>query len=219
MDGSLLAAAAGDLVVYYPHTAYSYIKAHDEPFAYYWAHFTGRDALSLLAACGFRQSGIYRTGTDGEIPMLFRLLFHDFILHDEAWEVAAAAHLADIAVSLGRRSRRLHMQDSPAARLDASLQYIHAHYASELSVSMLAEMCHLSTGRYASLFKTCTGISPQNYLIDLRLKNASALMQRTDLSLKQIAAAVGYGDALYFSRLFKRRIGVSPSRYRRGHET
>ena len=35
MDGSLLAAAAGDLVVYYPHTAYSYIKAHDEPFAYY----------------------------------------------------------------------------------------------------------------------------------------------------------------------------------------
>ena len=58
------------------------------------------------------------------------------------------------------------------------------------------------------------GVSPQGFLIGLRIQNAADLLRRTDLSIVQVALAVGYEDPLYFSSLFHRKMGTSPSQYR-----
>ena len=75
-------------------------------------------------------------------------------------------------------------------------------------------MEHLSPSRYSAVFRGCMGVSPQGFLIGLRMKNAADLIRRTDLTITQVAQAVGYEDALYFSTLFRRKMGLPPSRYR-----
>ena len=59
-----------------------------------------------------------------------------------------------------------------------------------------------------------TGISPQEYLLDYRIRKACELLQNTDLPIAHIARSVGYEDSLYFSRLFKQHMKSSPSSYR-----
>ena len=67
---------------------------------------------------------------------------------------------------------------------------------------------------YTHLFHQRTGFSPLEYLTRLRLNHASQLMAETALSIAEIARAVGYEDPLYFSRLFRRKMGVSPTEFR-----
>ena len=103
-----------------------------------------------------------------------------------------------------------------ASKLKESLNFIHRHYSQTISVHDLANLEHLSTSRYCTLFRQHMGISPQNFIIELRLRMATDLMMKTDLSLKQIARMVGYDDQLYFSRLFRSKRGLAPREYIRG---
>ena len=80
----------------------------------------------------------------------------------------------------------------------------------------MAELAHLSPSRFRALFREATGLSPLDYLLVLRLNHARQLMLQTGSSIGEVARAVGYEDQLYFSRIFKKRTGLSPSAYRRG---
>jgi YesN/AraC family two-component response regulator len=145
----------------------------------------------------------------------FHHLFQSFIHRDALFEVASAAQLEMIFVSLRRKimGAGVLQANSPKARISKSLDHIHRHYASAITVSALADIEYLSVSRYCALFRQCMGVSPQSYLLELRLKMAIELMLGTDLGVKQISKKVGYDDPLYFSRLFKLRRGMSPRQY------
>ena len=64
-------------------------------------------------------------------------------------------------------------------------------------------------------FKHVTKVTPMQYIIQLRMTNALNLLEHTSYNIIQVANAVGYDDAYYFSRLFKKNIGVSPTEYRK----
>ena len=71
----------------------------------------------------------------------------------------------------------------------------------------------MSEGYFRKLFKEEFGISPQKYIIELRIQNAVALISKGYYSLKEIAYMSGYNDYKYFSVEFKKSMGVSPSEY------
>lgn len=91
---------------------------------------------------------------------------------------------------------------------------IHARYAEALTLESLSESLNYSVPHLSSYFKIRTGLSPIDYLIKVRIDKAAALLRETDATLKEIAVGVGYQDASYMSRLFKKHIGVSPMAYR-----
>ena len=64
-------------------------------------------------------------------------------------------------------------------------------------------------------FKHVTKVTPMQYIIQLRMTNALNLLDNTSYNIIQVANAVGYDDAYYFSRLFKKNVGVSPTEYRK----
>ena len=76
--------------------------------------------------------------------------------------------------------------------------------------------CGLSEYHFIHLFREYTGFSPHAYVTRLRLDKAKDLMVSTTMNISEIAFAVGYANPLYFSRLFKRHTGLSPSRFRTG---
>ena len=110
---------------------------------------------------------------------------------------------------------------SPRTRADERMAraraYIETHFAEPLCLDDLAARCGMGAQRFSYCFARVHRVRPMNLLISLRLEQAMRLLQ-TDMRVKDVAHAVGYDDPLYFSRLFKRHYGCSPSEARRDVE-
>ena len=72
----------------------------------------------------------------------------------------------------------------------------------------------MSVGWFIRCFKQYTGTTPMRYIVSLRITNAQVLLETTDYNVTEIGNIVGYDNPLYFSRIFKKQKGVSPSEYR-----
>ncbi len=94
------------------------------------------------------------------------------------------------------------------------ITYLNTHYAETLEVTEIAEQLHLSHSRLIALFKKFESVTPKQYIINLRIRKARELLENSSLSISEIAAKVGYHNALYFSRIFKKNTGISPTLYR-----
>ena len=205
----------GQLLLFAPGAETKNVKSDSQDMAYYWMHISGRGVAALLEACSLEPGRVYDAGVSQAVLDDFHHLFDNFLYRDAYLEPAAAALAGQILVKLRRsiNRRQLTKHELSPERISRSLALIHQQYSRSISVRELADLEHLSVSRYAALFRACMGLSPQAYIIRMRLDMAMELLQRTDLSVKQIAQTVGYADQLYFSRLFRSRCGVPPSRF------
>lgn len=106
------------------------------------------------------------------------------------------------------------MEAKKRSYVEDSLQYIENNYDHSFSIQEIADSLGLERTYLYRLFKKVTVFSPQEYLLDYRIRKACELLQNTDLPIAQISRSVGYEDSLYFSRLFKQYMKSSPSSYR-----
>ncbi len=86
---------------------------------------------------------------------------------------------------------------------------------SELNLQQLAERLMVSYSKFRKDFKNVTGLSPNQYLLGLRIRKAGELLQSTSLSMSEVAALAGFDSVYYFSKYFKKSTGISPSLYRK----
>ncbi len=205
---------AGEMLLYPPDRPFSYRQEAPGDMTYYWVHFSGGDARELLARCGLEMGKIYAPGSREEIAAEFQKLFRCFYAREPLFETEAAGRLTALLAKLSRWAREEDGKPPTVHRIRQSLDYLYRNYARPVRLEDLARMEHLSPSRYSAVFRSCMGVSPQGFLIYLRIKNAADLLCRTDLSMAQVAQAVGYDDPLYFSALFRRKMGMAPSRYR-----
>ncbi|MDR3707301.1 MAG: AraC family transcriptional regulator [Capsulimonadaceae bacterium] len=104
-------------------------------------------------------------------------------------------------------------------RLSEAVDYLITHYAEAPDVSMLARLSCLSPSRFHAVFKETLDCAPNELVRRIRLDKAVALLASSDLEVAEIGQAVGWNDPFHFSRIFKRFLGVSPSRYRQNIRT
>lgn len=99
------------------------------------------------------------------------------------------------------------------SRIVSTITYIENSYEDRLSVEKLAEKVGMTTSAYSKLFRKSTGCLPIEYMNQLRIDKAKPLLRMNDSRVKEVAAAVGFGSEFYFSRIFQRMVGVSPTIY------
>lgn len=105
--------------------------------------------------------------------------------------------------------------ESEAVRkIGQSISYMLRHLDQPLQVSTLASRANVSSSHFFALFKRQVGCAPIDYFIRLRMQHACRLLDGTTMSVKQVAATLGYDDPFYFSRVFKSVNQVAPSGYR-----
>ena len=93
--------------------------------------------------------------------------------------------------------------------------YFQENYMKKISVEEIARSSYLSTTYITKIYKEVTGDTPINYLIRLRMEKALEILKEGHFSIQDVAKKVGYDDPYYFSKLFKKRFGLSPSAYKR----
>ena len=207
-----ITAKRGDTVVFPPDYKYFYkYRADAEPLSYLWVHFTGSAAEQYLRELGLEVLPAVRTSKSESLAQLnFQRIFEVYSTDSPFRAHALSAILLETLVDLARSWQEKKQEKT----LSRSLAYINRNYAESLSVSELARMENLSPSRYHVLFKQCAGMPPSEYIIELRLRHAAELLASTDMSVGQISALVGYDDQHFFSRIFKKHFGRSPSQFR-----
>ena len=104
-------------------------------------------------------------------------------------------------------------------RIKKVLHYISNHYKEPLTVQRMAEMINLSDMYFGTLFKKETGMSFKNFLTFVRMNRAEEMLYSGEYKIHEIADACGFTDVFYFSRIFKKHNGISPSDAIRQHKS
>lgn len=142
---------------------------------------------------------------------LFRRILECWNRKALGYQLQCSAIFYEILAECYRQNYR---QDATDSKIRLSVEYMHKHYQScDLTIRKLAELSYMSEVYFRKLFKQEYGISPQKYIIKLRMQHAAGLISTGYYSLKDVADLSGYRDYKYFTVEFKKNMGVSPSEY------
>lgn len=204
-------AEPGTVIIFPPHYRYRYKYYGGDQIIYYWIHFTGGYVEQLLDECGISPMPWYaKTPRQSKITDHFRRFYDRMNTPDPYLPKELACALEQLILTVAQTAR-CEEYKRPLAR---SLELIHTSYQKDISISELAQLENLSQSRYITLFREQYGMPPIAYIINLRMLNACELLLSTDMSVKQVGLQVGYSDPFFFSKIFKRHMGVSPQNYR-----
>ncbi|NMA42169.1 MAG: AraC family transcriptional regulator [Oligosphaeraceae bacterium] len=104
-------------------------------------------------------------------------------------------------------------------RLEKTLDYINNHYDEDIKLSKLAKLSAMSESQLIRSFRKYYGTTPIGYQLELRLTESQRLLRETGLTVSEISYRLGFSDSNYFSRFFRRKMGVSPTLYRENSKT
>lgn len=205
---------AGSMVLYSPLEEQRYIfRAADRPEVF-WVHFTGSDAKKILRCYRMtNQQHIYYTGTRSEFRWLFQRMILELQLCKPLYEEMVSSLLNDLLLLICRQLER--RPDTIQDMMVEAISYFSEHYNRDINISDYAKAHHISVNHFIRSLKQYIGMTPKQYIASIRMANAQMLLENSSYSITEIASFVGYADPLYFGRLFKRELGMTPSQYRR----
>ncbi len=202
----------GSFILTKPRSPYRYFLPDGEEMGYLLIHFSGFHSGRILKNLRLDCGKIYTAdGIKDRLTAMFEELFSEFTNRQRGFDNMCAAHLTEILVLLSRTAL---MENKSADGRLRTIGWLHSHFAEKNTVDELAAMEHLSGSRYRSVFRNQTGFSPSEYRTALRISHACDLLLTSQRSIKDISAACGFEDVLYFTRLFRRKMGMPPGKYR-----
>lgn len=219
VTGTTETARPGDGFYLRPDEPHSYVAEGEGGAVVDWVGFDGPGVEGVLAGGPLVRSGVYRLTGTTVVDKVF----------DKTWASASESGvpgsrlsscvyellmvLTEVAAGLGHASAA-----SGLGRLEPVLEALAHRPAHPWDVDVLASMIGVTPQHLGRLFRRAFGQGPLEYLVRLRLNRAQQLLvDRPDLRIHEVGAAVGYPDANYFTRLFRRREGRTPGQFRDLH--
>jgi AraC-like DNA-binding protein len=142
-------------------------------------------------------------------------------VHPELADLEANGLLRILLKEFGEVNANKFVFNKPAVvpdierQIKQAVRWLSFQYAEQISIEELSRRLGYHRTHLSKMFKQVTGVSPMQFLLKVRMERAKELLVgEIYLSIDQIASSVGYGDALYFSKQFRKTFGVSPTEYR-----
>ena len=196
-----------------------------EPLEEAIAEFTGQMAKTRMSLQNYRIlvmeliAEIFRFGSNNQINM-DEVFGNNSDLYNQALQLestdALGAWLKENCMKMQRQVTN-ERQDTTKSFVTRAVEYVKEHYADqELSIETICSYLNVSAAYFSTVFKKETGKTFINYLTDYRMEQAVDLLLTKDEKTYIIAEKVGYSDPNYFSYVFKKQFGMSPSKYKAG---
>ena len=208
---------AGNMILYRPKEEQRYYYYGTDHTEVYWVHFTGNNVKNILRSYEIPDDiHVIHTGTSLEYKNLFLQMIQEMKHCKVNYEELLTFHLQHLLIMMHRcltykpQGKNISMMKE----IDAAVRYFHDNYHKQISIEEYAEAHNMSVSWFIRNFKEYTNETPVQYILSLRVSNAQTLLETTDYNVNEISSIVGYDNPFYFSRLFKKTNGMSPSEFR-----
>ena len=160
---------------------------------------------------------VFYCGFDSEYKTLFQSMIKELQMCQDGYPEMLEMYLRQIFIKLQRdfHSSITITSSRTAAEIDGAVSYFSEHYNEQINIDDYAKQNFVSTSWLIRNFRLYTGITPKQFIMKKRIYNAEILLQNQHYSINEIARIVGYDNPLYFSRIFQKTKGISPSEYRK----
>ncbi|MBE6845791.1 MAG: helix-turn-helix domain-containing protein [Ruminococcus sp.] len=207
----------GNMILYRPDETQMYYYHAEDKTEVYWVHFTGRHVESILEYYQLPETeNVFFTGTSPDYQWMYRQMIQELQLCRPNYEELLSLMLRHIFIMINRYIKEGKKTGSDIQNeIERATHYFNENYNKQINIDEYARSRHMSTCWFIRSFKQILKVTPMQYILSLRMANAQNLLESTQYNISEIAEAVGYDNSLYFSRLFHKHIGVSPSEYRK----
>jgi len=209
---------AGHMVLYRPKEPQKYEYYGEDQTEVYWVHFTGGNVKNVLRSYGLTDDKrVFYCGSGLDYQNLFRTMINELQMCKVNYAEMLEMYLRQIFIMLQRYFLNSLKTDNAhvVEEINKATLYFNEHYSEDISIDEYAQNNHVSVSWFIRNFKQCTGSTPMQYILSKRIYNAEILLHDSTYNVTEIAEIVGYDNPLYFSRIFKKVKGISPSEYRK----
>lgn len=209
---------AGHMVLIQPRQEQRYDYYGAEKPEVYWVHFTGGDVKKLLRKYEIPMDDpVFYSGASSAYSYIFKEMISELQTCRTGFEELLSMYLRQIFLLVQRTGQEQKPSVSTYIQeeMEYARRYFNEHYNEPISIQDYAESRNMSVCYFQRNFKQIVSHTPMQYLLTIRVNSAASLLETTDYSMAEISAIVGYEDPLYFSRLFRKLKGMSPSDYRK----
>ena len=217
-NGKVYKLKQGDIFILLKGMQVEYVASIDDPWEYYWIGFSGSNANEYLNRTSITNSCVANCEENSKIPQIILNMCEisktynpsksdDILLLKELYSLLYAL-IEEFPKPFEYKDKELHTY------IQDALNFINSNYMHSITVQEIADYVNLSRSYLYKMFIKNLGISPQRYLINLRMYKATLLLKGTKLPIGEVASSVGYSDSLLFSKTFSKHFSMSPLNYR-----
>ncbi|KAA8481917.1 AraC-like DNA-binding protein [Arcticibacter tournemirensis] len=198
---------------------HKYRSSTSNPWSIYWVHFSGDLAQFIYNRSLLNdQPHVYTVPYDEnrikQFQQICYILEHSY--NEKEMEILNIHLLHFISSLIYYKEINPALYDNDI--VSQSIAYMKKNIAMKFTIEDLALQQRISISHYSRIFKHKTGASPINYFNQLKIQKSCQYLYFTDSNIKEICALLGFDDPYYFSRLFTKLMGVSPSAYKKKHK-
>ncbi len=192
-----------------------YYADRDDPWSILWVHFKGEHTKYFPLDSPKIIHMNSRQGNN-RMMVLFNLLFR---VLEKNYTLGNFIYLSQVLslilseIYFREKTDESLMQDR---HVTAVIRFMYQNLSRNLTLEEISGEVRLSKSYLSSIFKAQTGKAPMEFFIHLKMQEACELLKSTDLYIYEVSSRLGYEDPYYFSRLFKKTVGLSPRDYKRG---
>lgn len=217
-NGKVYNLKQGDIFILLKGMQVEYVASIDDPWEYYWIGFSGSNANEYLNRTSITNSCVANCKENSKIQQIILNMCEisktynpsssdDILLLKELYSLLYAL-IEEFPKPFEYKDKELHKY------IQDALNFINSNYMHSITVQEIADYVNLSRSYLYKMFIKNLGISPQRYLINLRMYKATLLLKGTKLPIGEVASSVGYSDSLLFSKTFSKHFSMSPLNYR-----
>lgn len=199
--------------------AHAYGSNSNNPWTICWIHFDGDKA------------GFFSEGLDRPTPInidknsrieerlhlfeeIYATLKNGYSKNNLDYSITSLFHFLGSLKFLGAYRESLYSTHQQRDLTDEAIHFMRENIHKRVTLKEIADFVGFSSSHFSALFQTKTGYSPLNYFTQLKIQQACHLLDFTDMKVNQVSVMIGYEDPFYFSRIFTKIMGHSPTEYR-----
>ena len=223
IQGQRFPVKPNDFVIINPQVEHTELSSPDEPLEYIVLGINGLSFSNLtpVSEGGHPFSFFNLRDEQKDILRYLNAMVQEATSQSMSYELVCHNLLEILLIKILRHQHfDLEVGKQSKATKDISFikHYLETYYHESIQLEDLASMTHLSRFYISHSFKKEIGMSPMEYLIDIRIKESKILLRTTNYSISQVADIVGFTTPTYFSKQFRKSTGISPTDYREQYQ-